>query len=222
MTLALFFRPRYLGLLRRAGKYGIFYENLLYIDESGNHTHKDIEEPARRYLGLTGCFVEGEVYRTQFYPAFEALKQAHFPHSPDEPVILHRNDLINRRGPFWRLRDPENERRFNEDLLQFLTDQDYLLITVVIDKKTHIERYGDAAYHPYHYYLAALLERYCGFLNRFNAQGDVVAESRGGTEDRQLGAAYRRRPVRPGRRSRRQHPAPPCARPHGLEGADNL
>ncbi len=122
----------------------------------------------------------------------EALKQAHFPHSPDEPVILHRNDLINRRGPFWRLRDPENERRFNEDLLQFLAVQDYLLITVVIDKKAHIERYGGAAYHPYHYCLAALLERYCGFLNRSNAQGDVMAESRGGTEDRQLKTVYRR------------------------------
>jgi hypothetical protein len=164
----------------------------LYIDESGDHTYKDIEDPAKRYLGLTACFIESDVYRTQFHPALEVLKQVHFPHSPDEPVILHRKDLINRNGPFWRLRDPENERRFNEDLLQFLTNQDYLLITVVIDKKTHIERYGDAAYHPYHYCLAALLERYCGFLNRFNAQGDVMAESRGGAEDRQLGAAYRR------------------------------
>jgi len=32
----------------------------LYIDESGDHTYRDIEEPARRYLGLTGCWVEGE------------------------------------------------------------------------------------------------------------------------------------------------------------------
>ncbi|HHH41115.1 MAG TPA: DUF3800 domain-containing protein [Chloroflexi bacterium] len=139
----------------------------LYIDESGDHTFSDLSNPARRYLGLTGCFVESEVYRTQFYPALEALKQAHFPYNPDEPVILHRKDLINRRGPFWRLRDPEAERRFNEDLLRFLADQEYLLITVVIDKKSHIERYGSAAYHPYHYCLAALLERYCGFLNRF-------------------------------------------------------
>ena len=164
----------------------------LYIDESGDHTYEDIKDPARRYLGLTACFVESEVYRTQFYPALEALKQAHFPHSPDEPVILHRKELINRRGPFWRLRDPENERRFNEAILHFLADQVYVLIAAVIDKRAHIERYSGAAYHPYHYCLAALLERYCGFLNRFNAQGDVMAESRGGTEDRQLKAAYRR------------------------------
>jgi len=136
--------------------------------------------------------VDGEIYRTRFHPALEALKQAHFPHSPDEPIVLHRKELVNRRGPFWRLRDPDNKRRFNDDILEFLTNQEYLLISVVIDKKTHIERYGAAAYHPYHYCLAALLERYCGFLNRFNARGDVMAESRGGTEDKQLKAAYTR------------------------------
>jgi len=164
----------------------------LYIDESGDHTYRDIEDPAKRYLGLIGCFIETEVYRTQFHPALEALKQTFFPHSPDEPVILHRKDVINRRGPFWRLRDPKYERRFNQALLDFLESQDYWLVTVVIDKKAHIERYGAAAYHPYHYCLAVLLERYCGFLNRFHAQGDVMAESRGGKEDQQLKAAYHR------------------------------
>jgi len=98
---------------------------------------------------------------------------------------------VNQRGPFWRLRDPERERLFREDLLRFLAEQEYWLILVVIDKKTHVERYAEAAWHPYHYCLAVLLERYAGFLHRFNAQGDVMAESRGGKEDQQLKAAYR-------------------------------
>jgi len=163
----------------------------LYIDESGAHTYSELEDPAKRYLGLTGIFVEGEYYRTTFQPGMERLKQKHFPHNPDEPVILHREDIINRRGLFWRLRDVEREQAFNEDLLQFIEEQDYRVITVVIDKKTHIERYGEAAYHPYHYCLVAMLERYCGYLNFRNAQGDVLAESRGGTEDQQLKVAYR-------------------------------
>jgi hypothetical protein len=162
----------------------------LYVDESGDHTYVDLQDPAKRYLALTGCIVEVETYRAQFHPALEQLKQQHFPHSPDEPVILHRKEIINRSGPFWRLREPANQQAFNVDLLHFLRDQDYLLITVVIDKQAHAERYGVAAFHPYHYCLAALLERYCGFLNRFNAQGDVMAESRGGAEDSQLKAAY--------------------------------
>lgn len=164
----------------------------LYIDESGDHTYYRLEDPAKRYLGLTGIFIETEYYRTTFQPEMGRFKQEHFPHNPDEPVILHREDIINRRGPFWRLRDPEKEQAFNEDLLQFIKEQDYCIITIVIDKNAHIKRYGDAAYHPYHYCLTALLERYCGFLNFYNAQGDVLAESRGGTEDQQLKRAYQR------------------------------
>ncbi len=164
----------------------------LYVDESGDHTYYESEDPAKRYLGLTGIFIESEYYRTTFQPEMERLKQKHFPHNPDEPIILHREDIINRRGSFWRLRESERERVFNGDLLQFIKEQDYCIITIVIDKNAHIKRYDDAAYHPYHYCLTALLERYCGFLNFYNTQGDVLAESRGGTEDRQLKKAYQR------------------------------
>lgn len=162
----------------------------LYIDESGDHTYIDLENTARRYLCLLGLFTEVEVYRTSFHPALEELKQTHFPHNPDEPLILHRKELVNRRGALGRLKNPESEQDFNTDLLKFLADQDYKLIGVVIDKKIHIERYGKAAYHPYHSCMAALLERYCGSLNFYNAQGDVLAESRGGTEDAKLKEAY--------------------------------
>ena len=56
--------------------------------------------------------VEYELYRTQFHPALEALKQTHFPHNPDEPVVLHRSDIIDRRrSPFWVLRDQEKEEQ---------------------------------------------------------------------------------------------------------------
>ena len=164
----------------------------MYIDESGDHTYYETEDPAKKYLGLTGVLIEYEYYRTTFQPELELLKQKHFPHSPDEPVILHREDIVNRRGPFWRLRDSEKEKAFNDHLLRFLEEQRYCVITVVIDKNSHVRRYGDAAYHSYHYCLTAMLERYCGYLNFYNAQGDVLAESRGGTEDRQLKIEYKR------------------------------
>ncbi len=163
----------------------------MYIDESGDHTYHNLDHESRRYLGLTGCIIEFEQYRTNFQPHVEALKQKHFPHNPDDAVILHRTDIINCRGPFWRLRDRMKQIAFNHDLLDFLSLQDYRIVTVVIDKKTHIERYGNATFHPYHYCLAALLERYCRFLNAIKARGDVLAESRGGSEDRQLKEAYK-------------------------------
>jgi len=164
----------------------------LYVDESGDHTYHKIEDPAKRYLGLIGCIIESEKYRTKFQPELENLKQKHFPHNPDEPLILHRADIINKRDPFWRLRDEQKEKAFNKDLLSFFKEQEYTIIVVVIDKRAHIERYQEAAFHPYHYCLVALLERYCGWLHFHNAKGDVLAESRGGAEDRQLKEAYTR------------------------------
>lgn len=141
-------------------------------------------------MGLTGCVVETGVYANQFYPMLEELKMKHFPHSPDDDVILHRKEIIHKEGSFWRLRNPEVEKRFNEDILAFFEQQEYKVITVVIDKLAHIERYGIVAFHPYHYCLAAILERYCGFLNAYKVKGDVMAESRGGEEDSKLKEAY--------------------------------
>lgn len=183
----------------------------LYIDESGDHSYgkkelqaletddksnisiadyPELEKDDKRYLGLTGCIIENEIYRQSFHPKLEELKQKHFPHNPDEPVILHREEIVNKRGPFWRLSNPEQEKAFNEDLLSFLNKMEYKVITVVIDKKAHIERYQKFARHTYHYCLTVLLERYCGFLKFNNARGDVLAESRGGREDQQLKKAY--------------------------------
>lgn len=164
----------------------------LYIDESGDHTFSTADGPEKRYLGITGVIFESEYYRNNFHQRFEDFKQKHFPHNPDEPVIFHRKELIGRHGSFWRLRNADNETAFNEDFLKLLKEEDYLVISAVIDKKAHIDRYGAAALHPYHYCLVAILERYCGFLNFFNAQGDVMAESRGGKEDTQLKEAYQR------------------------------
>ena len=187
----------------------------LYIDESGDHSYgkkelrksqvatpegsldidiehyPHLEQDAKRYLGLTGCIIEKDKYRSIFHQNFEALKQKHFPHNPDSPVIFHRDDIINKRKSFWRLRYPENETAFNKDFLCFINSMEYIVITVVIDKKAHIERYRESAFHPYHYCLAAMLERYCGFLNFIHAKGDIMAESRGGKEDNQLKEAYK-------------------------------
>lgn len=88
----------------------------LYIDESGDHTDKEIDKPEKRYLSLTGCIIANEYYRTTFQPELERLKQKHFPHTPDQPLILHRSEIINKKSGFWRLRDAEVERNFNEIL----------------------------------------------------------------------------------------------------------
>lgn len=187
----------------------------LYVDESGDHRygknntlfttmqfrgktikypHDDyieLEDNQKRYLSLTGCIIEKEFYDGTFCIEMETLKKNHFNYDPDDPIIFHREDMVNKRNSFYRLRDPIKEATFNNDFLDFLHNMEYKIITVVIDKKNHIEKYGKTAYHPYHYCLMAILERYCGLLSYLNAKGDVLAESRGGNEDQKLKMAYK-------------------------------
>jgi len=163
----------------------------LYIDESGDHVFEDeatLAREDRRYLALVGCWFAGGAYR-DFHRELQSLKGHHFPHHPDEPVILHRRDIVERRGCFWRLDDQRARERFDADLLALIEQAEFTLVAAVVDKLA-LKRGGLEALHPYHMALAFLLQRYCGYLNYANRQGDVMVESRGGHEDRLLRRAY--------------------------------
>jgi hypothetical protein len=168
----------------------------LYIDEAGDHVYsQDENNAATRYLGITGVLFENELYKNFVHPNFLAFKERHFPHHPDEPVIFHRKELINKSGPFRPILDSNREMIFNDDLLQTLNAYDFKLFTIVIDKNAHLTKYKDSAVHPYHYAVHILLERYADFLKDSRALGDVMIESRGGREDMQLKEAYKTKSV---------------------------
>lgn len=160
----------------------------LYLDESGDHVFKFLDQPSHRYLCLLGCWFQGRDYR-KFHEALENVKQCNVAHNPDDPVILHREDIINRRKSFYRLRDPAIAAAFDHDLLRVIENAEFRIVAVVIDKRALQERYPAPA-HPYHLAMGFMLQRYCGLLNHVNRAGDVLAESRGGTEDRLLKDSY--------------------------------
>lgn len=162
----------------------------LYIDEVGNSDLRSSSDPNHRYLSLTGVIIEVDYVRSTVFPKLEAIKHRYFDSHPDSPIILHRKELVNREYPFHRLRDPELELRFNEELLSLIRQWHYRVITVVIDKEEHRQRYTVWQYDPYHYCLAIILERYVMWLESVGATGDVMAESRGGKEDRRLKQSF--------------------------------
>lgn len=163
----------------------------LYVDESGNHDMDPEQRNAsERYLSLTGVAFDYGYARTSLTPDLDELKMRHFNSHPDDPVVLHRRDIIDKRGHFRTLRDPTACARFDRDALALLRNLDYFAITVVIDKWDHQTRYRVWATHPYHYCMEVLAERYVLELRARQAVGDVMAESRGGTEDRQLRSAF--------------------------------
>lgn len=164
----------------------------LYIDEVGNSDLGASSDPNHRYLSLTGVVLELEYVQQVVFPTLENLKTRFFQSHPDDPIILHRKELVNKAQPFESLRDPVIEAAFNAYLLEIIRELEYTVITVVIDKMEHQQRYQAWRFDPYHYCLTVIVERFIRWLQSKNAVGDVMAESRGGKEDLRLKGSFER------------------------------
>jgi len=164
----------------------------MYVDEVGNADLRSSDDPNHRFLSLTGVVMELGHVESVVHPQMESLKSTYFGSHPDDPVILHRKELVNRRVPFASLRDPAICAAFDGELLGLMRSWDYTVISVCLDKQAHRQKYTVWQYDPYHFCLAVLLERYVYFLRRRGMRGDVIAESRGGREDRRLKDAFSR------------------------------
>jgi hypothetical protein len=163
----------------------------MYIDEVGNPDLKASQEPNHRYLSLTGIILDCDYVQDVLSPRIEELKRIFFKSHCDEPLILHRKELVNKNHPFHALRDPVVEAAFNSELLALIQGLDFVVMTATIDKLEHVSRYSSWQHHPYHYCQEVLLERYVRWLNRRGLRGDVFGESRGKKEDGALKAAFR-------------------------------
>lgn len=164
-------------------------QSTLYLDESGDHRYDQLNDISSRYLCLLGVVFDIQNDYLECDSKLNELKNKYWPgRNPDNPVILHRADIIGKNGPFGILKDASIQKQFDEDLLRWLIDSKFTIINVTLDKKAHLNQYVSAA-HPYNYCLHALLERYVFWLSERNKKGDVIAESRG-KEDRSLKHAY--------------------------------
>ncbi len=149
-------------------------------------------DPNSRFLALTGVVIDLEHVRNKVHPEMESLKTVFFHSHPDEPVILHRSDIMNRRGAFQPLRDSRVNNAFGREILQRLREWEYVVITVCLDKEEHVQRTRTWSRDPYHYCIEVLLERFCALMRQLHSTGDVMAESRGGKEDRRLKNEFRK------------------------------
>ena len=163
----------------------------LYIDETGNSNLKDSDNPNQRFFSLTGVIVSLTHVRDKMHPEMEALKRLYFASHPDEPVILHRKELVNQRNPFQALKEPTVRDAFDRDFLTHLREWEYSVVTVCMDKKARAETYGSAQIDPYLHCMGVLLEEFACWLNHRKVIGDVMAEARGNKEDKRLMKEFR-------------------------------
>ncbi|MBA3649409.1 MAG: DUF3800 domain-containing protein [Chitinophagales bacterium] len=163
----------------------------IYIDEVGNSDLGSSDDPNHRFLSLTGVILDLSYVKDVLTPEMEALKTKYFESHPDDPVIFHRKELLNKKFPFHPLRDPKLEAQFNIEYLGCLKRWQYKIITILIDKKEHAARYTTWRYDPYHYCMAIIFERFHLRLQELKVVGDMMFESRGGKEDMRLKESYR-------------------------------
>ncbi len=164
----------------------------MYVDEVGNPDLRSSDNPNHRFLSLTGVIIDLDYVKNIIHPQLEKLKLTYFNSHPDEPVIFHRKEMVNYKPPFETLKNDSVRKKFDRELLGYLKKWEYTVVSVCLDKKNHKETYRVWRYDPYHYCLALLLERYVFFLEQNNLEGDVLAESRGGKEDRRLKDSFNR------------------------------
>jgi hypothetical protein len=163
----------------------------LYVDEVGNPGMKSSDHEDDRFLCLTGVAFELQYVDETLFPEIEKLKKDFFSSHPDNPIIFHRKEMVNKKPPFTKLKEAEFEKTFNRELLNKLKSWDYKVFSVVIDKKEHNDRYSSWKYDPYHYCQEILIERFRLFLNIHMSMGDMMFETRGTREDTRLQNAFR-------------------------------
>jgi Protein of unknown function (DUF3800) len=160
----------------------------LFIDEVGNSDLEgSADDPNVRYLSLTGIIIKRGAHDGAVTGSVTGLKQKHF---ADPGIVLHRREIIRREGVFAVLRAPFAQAAFDADLLNLFDRLPYLVHTVTMDKREHLERYSVWHFDPYHYCLRCLIERYVLWLNRNRLTGDVVAEPRFKKADKKLKSSF--------------------------------
>ena len=164
----------------------------MYIDESGDHAYKHTGNLDTRYLGLTGVLIIKKYYDKRIQPELEELKRRIFRYDPDDPPVLVRSMIRNRKSWFYVLQDVTLNEQWEDEIIDFLKGlKRYAQVfTVVIDKKEHLKSYPVRTFDPYAYSLSVLLNRSRGFLVKRHEKADILVERRGPVEDRQIVNAY--------------------------------
>ena len=162
---------------------------IVYVDESGDHSLKSIDEEYPVFV-LTFCVFLKGYYSDVVTPALRRLKFATFGH---DMVILHEHDIRKKAGAF-KLFNREKRDFFLEELNSLILKTDFTLLASVIDKyKLKKQEVKDT--HVYHLAMRLGLEKLYSFFKIHDQERRftyVICEARGAAEDRALELEFRR------------------------------
>lgn len=160
---------------------------IISIDETGTPTLKNVNAAtpnSKAWFCLTGILIDKGIIN-ESAKKITLLKEKYWIDGiyNSKRVVFHSRDIRKRVGPF----NPKiiDYNSFRNDLDEFITDIPVEIVSSLINKKMHVQKY----YHPrptYSLALEFLLERICFKLNWRNSTGVIFLESRGRREDAEL------------------------------------
>lgn len=162
----------------------------LYLDEVGTDDLTHTEKDDHRFLSLTGVVMRVDYAGKTLTPNLNWIKLNILRHDPDTPIILHRKDIMGRKGGFECLNDRQISDRFELAILRLLNSSEYSVITALIDKKWMLKQQHWTKIHPYHYLIEIIVEKYVQFLERNGSVGDIMPESRQTKPDTRLQKSF--------------------------------
>ena len=160
----------------------------LFIDESGDHGLKTIDESFPVFV-LCGI-VFSETDYLEFKNALIELKSTFW---GEKKVIFHSRDIRKCDKEFQILLDPEIKSSFYNSLNKIISSANYRIIASAINKVDYIKQYGKLADDPYEISLSFLIERSIFLLDGFtgtNKELKVIVEKRGDLEDKKLSSHF--------------------------------
>lgn len=156
---------------------------MVFADEAGDH-NLEKWNPDFPVFVMAFCIIEKSHYCDFVLPSVNKLKLKYFNRTD---IILHERDIRKQTGAFKCLCDKDIRESFMRDLSSIMINSQYTIISCVIDKKQHIEKYSTPK-HPYYLATYFCIERMKRFLaeNHDTKHINITFEARGAKEDKEL------------------------------------
>ena len=160
---------------------------ILFLDESGDHSLTGID-PQHPIFVLGGIIVDQDYAMGEMNDKLNSFKKDLF---GTTNITLHTADFTRQKNGFERIMERDFCARFYEKLNQFISELDITILACVIKKDLHMKKYGIDALDPYHLSLNILIERFCFAIGHYDTKGNIIAEARDATLNRQLNLAWK-------------------------------
>lgn len=155
----------------------------LFIDESGDHGLKTIDEGFPVFL-LCGVLIS----EIDYHQMDLNVKASKIKYWNNTNVILHSRDIRKCNNEFKILLDQKLKNRFYEDLNNIISLNNYKIISSAINKVEFIKKYGKLEDDVYEIALSFILERTIFCLDEIKdcSSLEIIIEKRGKREDAKL------------------------------------